>query len=37
MDFMKMRHEEAFCWRRTEGFGTGRFISDDTAAYNRKT
>lgn len=37
LDFMKIRHEESFCWRRTEGIGTGRFISDDTAAYNRKT
>lgn len=37
LDFMGDRHEASFCWRRAEGFGIGRFILDDTAAYNHKT
>lgn len=36
LDFMQSRHESAFCWRRQQGIGPGRFIVDSTPAYNRK-
>ena len=37
LDFMQNRHEAGFCWRRYEAAGTGDFIEDDKASYNRKT
>ena len=36
-DFMGVKHQASYCWRRIEGFGTGSFAIDDTPAYNRKT
>jgi hypothetical protein len=36
-DFMHMRHEIGFCWKRYETFGAGGFTPDATAAYNHKT
>jgi hypothetical protein len=37
LDFMQNRHESAFCWRRYQGIGPGRFIAESKPAYNRKT
>jgi len=37
LDFMQTRHEAGFCWRRFESIGGGRFLRDETPAYNRKT
>ena len=34
LDFMQMRHEVGFCWRRLEGFGGSTFVRDETPAYN---
>lgn len=36
LDFMNLRHEDRFCWRRIEGSGMGHFIVDDAPAYNGK-
>jgi hypothetical protein len=36
-DFIQMRHEAGFCWKRHETTGTGAFFEDPTPAYNRKT
>jgi hypothetical protein len=37
LDFMQTRHEAGFCWSRFEGIGGGRFVRDETPAYNRRT
>lgn len=37
LDFMQIRHEAGFCWKRHELFGGGKFLPDATSAYNRKT
>lgn len=37
LDFMKARHDEGFCWHVKVGHGSIVFVTDDTAAYNRKT
>ncbi len=37
LDFMDIRHEQVFCWKRHELFGGGAFFPDPTPAYNRKT
>ena len=37
LDFMRTKHEAGFCWRRFESFGGGRFVRDETPAYNYRT
>jgi hypothetical protein len=37
IDFMQMRHEAGFCWKRHETTGMGALFEDPTPAYNRKT
>jgi hypothetical protein len=37
LDFMQKRHDAGFCWQRHELPGGGKFVSDSTPTYNRKT
>ena len=36
LDFMQVRHEAGFCWKRHETTGMEAFFEDPTIAYNRK-
>jgi hypothetical protein len=37
LDFMDVRHEVGFCWKRYQTVGSGGFTRDANPAYNRKT